>query len=168
MPEKHENEMSQVKQKSKKVLNVKKEIPADVKPSCLELPYTAPLESKQRRNLPTKIPLPTTLTSGSKPRNSQKTKGTSKLVDSRPPALAKFLPNSQELGNTSSSEGEKDSPPPEWDSVPVHKPGSCKYGAPHSRSASGSGRENCRASCQQRRPRVCVPEPVCSSQQPRR
>lgn len=53
--------------------------------------------------------------------------GTSKLVDNRPPALAKFLPNSQELGNTSSSEGEKDSPPPEWDSVPVHKPGSCKY-----------------------------------------
>lgn len=54
--------------------------------------------------------------------------GTNKLVDNRPPALAKFLPNSQELGNTSSSEGEKDSPPPEWDSVPVHKPGSCKYG----------------------------------------
>uniref|UniRef100_A0A8C4KTX3 Transmembrane protein 131 n=1 Tax=Equus asinus asinus TaxID=83772 RepID=A0A8C4KTX3_EQUAS len=50
--------------------------------------------------------------------------GTNKLVDNRPPALAKFLPNSQELGNTSSSEGEKDSPPPEWDSVPVHKPGS--------------------------------------------
>ncbi|XP_019786708.2 transmembrane protein 131 isoform X6 [Tursiops truncatus] len=124
MPEKHENEMSQVKQKSKKLLNVKKEIPTDVKPSSLELPYTAPLESKQRRNLPTKIPLPTTLTNGSKPRNSQKTKGTNKLVDNRPPALAKFLPNSQELGNTSSSEGEKDSPPPEWDSVPVHKPGS--------------------------------------------
>lgn len=54
--------------------------------------------------------------------------GTTKLVDNRPPVLAKFLPNSQELGNTSSSEGEKDSPPPEWDSVPVHKPGSCKYG----------------------------------------
>uniref|UniRef100_A0A8C0LIP5 Transmembrane protein 131 n=1 Tax=Canis lupus dingo TaxID=286419 RepID=A0A8C0LIP5_CANLU len=50
--------------------------------------------------------------------------GTTKLVDNRPPVLAKFLPNSQELGNTSSSEGEKDSPPPEWDSVPVHKPGS--------------------------------------------
>lgn len=31
MPEKHEGEMSQVKQKSKKLLNVKKEIPADVK-----------------------------------------------------------------------------------------------------------------------------------------
>ncbi|GAB5569554.1 transmembrane protein 131 [Prionailurus iriomotensis] len=124
MPEKHENEMSQVKQKSKKLLNVKKEIPTDVKPSSLELSYTPPLESKQRRNLPTKIPLPTALTSGSKSRNSQKTKGTNKLVDNRPPALAKFLPNSQELGNTSSSEGEKDSPPPEWDSVPVHKPGS--------------------------------------------
>nr|XP_023396846.1 transmembrane protein 131-like isoform X2 [Loxodonta africana] len=124
MPEKHENEMSQVKQKSKKLLNIKKEIPTDVKPSSLELPYTPPLEGKQRRNLHTKIPLPTTLTSGSKSRNSQKTKGTNKLLDNRPPALAKFLPSSQELGNTSSSEGEKDSPPPEWDCVPVHKPGS--------------------------------------------
>ncbi|KAM8785222.1 transmembrane protein 131 isoform 1-T1 [Rhynchonycteris naso] len=124
MPEKHENEMSQVKQKSKKLLNVKKEIPTDVKPSCLELPYPPPLESKQRRNLSTKIPLPTALTSSSKSRNSQKTKGTNKLVDNRPSALVKFLPNSQELGNTSSSEGEKDSPPPEWDSVPIHKPGS--------------------------------------------
>ncbi|KAK2508168.1 hypothetical protein MC885_014101 [Smutsia gigantea] len=124
MPEKHENEMSQMKQKGKKLLSVKKEIPADVKPSSLELPYTPSLESKQRRNIPTKIPLPTTLMSGSKSRSSQKTKGTNKLVDNRPPALAKFFPNSQELGNTSSSEGEKDSPPPEWDSVPVHKPGS--------------------------------------------
>ncbi|XP_032111251.1 transmembrane protein 131 isoform X4 [Sapajus apella] len=124
MPEKHESEMSQVKQKSKKLLNIKKEIPTDVKPSSLELPYTPPLESKQRRNLPSKIPLPTAMAGGSKSRNSQKTKGTNKLVDNRPSALAKFLPNSQELGNTSSSEGEKDSPPPEWDSVPVHKPGS--------------------------------------------
>ncbi|XP_017819565.2 transmembrane protein 131 isoform X3 [Callithrix jacchus] len=124
MPEKHESEMSQVKQKSRKLLNIKKEIPTDVKPSSLELPYTPPLESKQRRNLPSKIPLPAVLAGGSKSRNSQKTKGTNKLVDNRPSALAKFLPNSQELGNSSSSEGEKDSPPPEWDSVPVHKPGS--------------------------------------------
>ncbi|EHB10603.1 Transmembrane protein 131 [Heterocephalus glaber] len=124
IPEKHESEMSQVKQKSKKLVHVKKEIPTDVKPSSLEIPCTPPLESKQRRNLPTKIPLPTPLTSGSKSRSSQKTKGTNKLVDNRPPALAKFLPNSQELGNTSSSEGEKDSPPPEWDAIPVHKPGS--------------------------------------------
>ncbi|XP_039728432.1 transmembrane protein 131 isoform X2 [Pteropus medius] len=122
MPEKHENEMSQVKQKSKKLLNVKKEVPTDVKPSCLELPYPPPLDSK-RRNLPTKIPLPTALTSGSKPRNSQKAKGTNKLVDNRPPAPAKLLPSGEEPGSTSSSEGEKDSPP-EWDSVPVHKPGS--------------------------------------------
>ncbi|XP_036080937.1 transmembrane protein 131 isoform X3 [Rousettus aegyptiacus] len=122
MPEKHENEMSQVKQKSKKLLNVKKEVPTDVKPSCLELLYPPPLDSK-RRNLPTKIPLPTALTSSSKPRNSQKAKGTNKLVDNRPPAPAKLLPNGEEPGSTSSSEGEKDSPP-EWDSVPVHKPGS--------------------------------------------
>lgn len=54
--------------------------------------------------------------------------GTSKLLESRPAALSKFLPSSHELGNTSSSEGEKDSPPPEWDAVPVHKPSSCKYG----------------------------------------
>uniref|UniRef100_A0A5F9CRA2 Transmembrane protein 131 n=1 Tax=Oryctolagus cuniculus TaxID=9986 RepID=A0A5F9CRA2_RABIT len=79
MPEKHESEMSQVKQKSKKLLNVKKEIPTDVKPSSLELSYTPPLESKQRRSLPTKIPLPTALTSGSKSRNSQKTKATDSL-----------------------------------------------------------------------------------------
>ncbi|KAM9212368.1 transmembrane protein 131 isoform 3-T3 [Dugong dugon] len=124
MPEKQENEMSQVKPKSRKLLHVKKESPTDVKPSSLELPYTPTLEGKQRRNLPTKIPLPTTLTSGSKSRNSQKTKGTNKLLDTRPPALAKFLPNNQEPGNTSSSEGEKDSPPPEWDCMPVHKPGS--------------------------------------------
>lgn len=94
--------------------------------SCLELLYPPPLDSK-RRNLPTKIPLPTALTSSSKPRNSQKAKGTNKLVDNRPPAPAKLLPNGEEPGSTSSSEGEKDSPP-EWDSVPVHKPGSCKYG----------------------------------------
>lgn len=124
MPEKHESDMSQVKQKSKKLLNVKKEIPTDVKVSSFELPYNPSLENKQRRNLPTKIPLPTTLTSGSKSRNSQKTKGTNKLVDSRPAGLSKFLPSSQELGSTSSSEGEKDSPPPEWDAVPVHKPSS--------------------------------------------
>ncbi|KAK7828433.1 hypothetical protein U0070_008942 [Myodes glareolus] len=124
MAEKHESEMSQVKQKSKKLLNVKKEIPTDVKGSSFELPYTPSLENKQRRNLPTKIPLPTTLTSGTKSRNPQKTKGTSKLVDNRPVALSKFLPSSQELGNTSSSEGEKDSPPPEWAAVPVHKPSS--------------------------------------------
>uniref|UniRef100_A0A673XTG3 Transmembrane protein 131 n=1 Tax=Salmo trutta TaxID=8032 RepID=A0A673XTG3_SALTR len=47
-----------------------------------------------------------------------------KLEDFRPSLLAKFLFNEpvvQELGNSSSSEGEKDiSPPPEWDCVPLH------------------------------------------------
>ncbi|XP_036599081.1 transmembrane protein 131 isoform X2 [Trichosurus vulpecula] len=127
-PDKQGSEMSQVKQKSKKLsANVKKETPADVKPlSSLELPYTPPMENKQRKNLPTKSTLQQhTLTSGSKSRNPQKTRGTNnKLVDNRPPALAKFLPGGQELGNTSSSEGEKDSPPPEWDSVPINKTGS--------------------------------------------
>lgn len=124
MPEKQESELSQGKPKSKKLLNAKKEIPTDVKGGSFELPYTPSLENKQRRNLPTKIPLPTTLTSGSKSRNPQKTKGTEKSVGSRPAALPKLLPNSQELSSTSSSEGEKDSPPPEWDAVPVHKPSS--------------------------------------------
>ncbi|XP_028631205.1 transmembrane protein 131 [Grammomys surdaster] len=124
VPEKQESEPSQVKPKSKKLLNAKKDVPADGKGSSFELPYTPSLENKQRRNLPAKIPLPTTLTSGSKSRNLQKTKGTNKLVENRPVALSKFLPSSHELGNTSSSEGEKDSPPPEWDAVPVHKPSS--------------------------------------------
>lgn len=123
MPEKQESELSQGKPKSKKLLNAKKEIPTDVKGGSFELPYTPSLENKQRRSL-SKIPLPTTLTSGSKSRNPQKTKGTDKLVGSRPAALSKLLPNSQELSSTSSSEGEKDSPPPEWDAVPVHKPSS--------------------------------------------
>ncbi|MGH0159466.1 UNVERIFIED_CONTAM: hypothetical protein FKN15_074191 [Acipenser sinensis] len=48
-----------------------------------------------------------------------------KLEDCRP-TVAKLLSNGcvQELGNSSSSEGEKDSPPPEWDFVPLHEAGS--------------------------------------------
>ncbi|PIO37855.1 hypothetical protein AB205_0142300 [Aquarana catesbeiana] len=50
----------------------------------------------------------------------------SKLGENRQSVLAKLHPSrtGQELGSTSSSEGEKDSPPPEWDSVPIHKSGS--------------------------------------------
>ncbi|XP_028939043.1 transmembrane protein 131 isoform X2 [Ornithorhynchus anatinus] len=128
MPEKLEGETFQVKQKSKKlVANVKKETPGDIKSSSLELPYTPPLEGKQRKNFSAKIPLQHVLSGGSKSRNPQKARGQSKSsVDNRPPALPKFLPSSsaQELGNTSSSEGEKDSPPPEWDSVPIPNAGS--------------------------------------------
>ncbi|XP_075283229.1 transmembrane protein 131 [Opisthocomus hoazin] len=128
IPEKPENEIVQVKQKTKKLLtSIKKEIPVDVKTSSLELSYTPPLENKQRKTFPSKISTQHLLTNGSKSRNLPKTRGpNSKLMESRPSVLAKFLPSGsgQELGNTSSSEGEKDSPPPEWDSVPLHKAGS--------------------------------------------
>ncbi|NXC18514.1 TM131 protein, partial [Corythaeola cristata] len=129
VPEKPENEIVQVKQKTKKLLtSIKKEIPVDVKTSSLELSYTPPLENKQRKTFPSKIPTQHLLTNGSKSRNLPKPRGSpnSKLMESRPSVLAKFLPSGsgQELGNTSSSEGEKDSPPPEWDSVPLHKAGS--------------------------------------------
>ncbi|NXD80538.1 TM131 protein, partial [Halcyon senegalensis] len=127
-PEKNENEIVQVKQKTKKLLtSIKKEIPVDVKTSSLELSYTPPLENKQRKTFPSKMSTQHLLTNGSKSRNLPKTRGpNSKLMESRPSVLAKFLPSGsgQELGNTSSSEGEKDSPPPEWDSVPLHKAGS--------------------------------------------
>ncbi|NXA46826.1 TM131 protein, partial [Nothocercus julius] len=128
IPEKNEIETVQVKQKSKKLLaNIKKEVPVDVKTSSLELSYTPPVESKPRKTFPAKISAQHLLTNGSKSRNLPKTRGpNSKLMESRPSVLAKFLPSGsgQELGNTSSSEGEKDSPPPEWDSVPLHKAGS--------------------------------------------
>ncbi|XP_063809389.1 transmembrane protein 131 isoform X2 [Pseudophryne corroboree] len=121
--EKPESEICKIK-KSKKVLGTsKKETVIEVKPSSLELPYTTPLENKQHKNF-SKISVQHSLVNGSKPRNLQKARGTkSKLVENRQSMLAKLLPSrtGQELGNTSSSEGEKDSPPPEWDSVPIHK-----------------------------------------------
>ncbi|XP_075708712.1 transmembrane protein 131 isoform X2 [Rhinoderma darwinii] len=122
--DKIENEIGKVNHKSKKVLNtIKKENVTEVKPSSLELPYTTPLENKQHKNF-SKISVQHSSVNGSKPRNLQKTRGpNSKLMENRQSMLAKLLP-SQELGNTSSSEGEKDSPPPEWDSVPIHKSGS--------------------------------------------
>ncbi|XP_005995907.1 transmembrane protein 131 isoform X2 [Latimeria chalumnae] len=125
MPEKEDIDTFHVKPKNKKHLGTaKKESQSDAKSSSLELPYTTPLENKQRKNFSSKISVQQPLTNGSKLRNLQKTRGPSnKLVDGRPSALSKFLPSGsgQELGNTSSSEGEKDSPPPEWDSVPIHK-----------------------------------------------
>ncbi|XP_069826950.1 transmembrane protein 131 isoform X2 [Dendropsophus ebraccatus] len=125
--DKIESEIGKVKHKSKKVLSSnKKENVTEVKPSSLELPYTTPLENKQLKNF-SKMSVQQSLVNGSKPRNLQKTRGTnSKVMENRQSMLAKLLPSrtGQELGNTSSSEGEKDSPPPEWDSVPIHKAGS--------------------------------------------
>ncbi|XP_054829375.1 transmembrane protein 131 isoform X2 [Eublepharis macularius] len=126
MPEKQENEIPQVKQKSKKSI-IKKEIPTDVKSNSFEISCPPSLENKQHKSFSTKLAAQHMLTTGFKPRNLQKAKGIgTKLMDSRPSSLAKFFSSGsgQELGNTSSSEGEKDSPPPEWDSVPIHKAGS--------------------------------------------
>uniref|UniRef100_A0A4W3JVH8 Transmembrane protein 131 n=1 Tax=Callorhinchus milii TaxID=7868 RepID=A0A4W3JVH8_CALMI len=101
--------------------NIKKESQNDIKSSSLELPYTTPLENKQRKNFPAKI-VPQPLTTVPKLRNIPK-RVPGKLVDGRPSPLVKFLSSSsgQEMGNSSSSEGEKDSPPPEWDIVPLSK-----------------------------------------------
>ncbi|XP_066478070.1 transmembrane protein 131 isoform X2 [Tiliqua scincoides] len=119
--EKQEN----VKQKSKKL--TKKEIPADVKSSSFEVSCPLSLENKQHKSFSSRLSAQHTFTNGFKPRTLQKTKGlNTKLMDNRPPSLGKFFSSGSghEPGNTSSSEGEKDSPPPEWDSVPIHKAGS--------------------------------------------
>ncbi|XP_078401282.1 transmembrane protein 131 isoform X1 [Cetorhinus maximus] len=111
-----------LKSKGKKPLgNMKKETQNDIKSSSLELPYTTPLENKQRKTFPAKI-VSSTLTNCPKLRNLPK-RVPGKLVDGRPSPLVKFLSSGsgQEMGNSSSSEGEKDSPPPEWDIVPIPK-----------------------------------------------
>ncbi|XP_067416094.1 transmembrane protein 131 isoform X2 [Emydura macquarii macquarii] len=79
MLEKHESEIFQIKQKGKKLSNAKKEIPADVKSSSLELPYTPPLENKQRKTFSSKMSLQHMLTNGSKSRAFQKTRATDNL-----------------------------------------------------------------------------------------
>lgn len=125
--DKMENEIGKIKHKSRKVLSSnKKETATEIKPSSLELPYTTPLENKPHKNF-SKLSVQHSTVTSSKPKNLLKTRGTnSMLMENRQSMLAKLLPSrtGQELGNTSSSEGEKDSPPPEWDSVPIHKAGS--------------------------------------------
>ncbi|XP_075772646.1 transmembrane protein 131 isoform X3 [Pelodiscus sinensis] len=78
MPEKHESEIFQKKQRGKKVSNVKKEIPAEVKSSSLELPCTSPLENK-RKTFSSKMSLQHMLANGSKSRNLQKTRAMDNL-----------------------------------------------------------------------------------------
>uniref|UniRef100_A0A3Q2VK07 Transmembrane protein 131 n=1 Tax=Haplochromis burtoni TaxID=8153 RepID=A0A3Q2VK07_HAPBU len=89
-----------IKPKTKKQVITKKENQAE-KSSSLELPYVTPLETKQRKNFPSKSLHP--LTNG-------------KLEDGR----AAFFPKASELGHSSSSEGEKECASPEWD-VPLSK-----------------------------------------------
>ncbi|XP_030304856.1 transmembrane protein 131 isoform X2 [Calypte anna] len=80
IPEKPENEIVQVKQKSKKLItSIKKEIPVDVKTSSLDLSCTPPLENKQRKTFPSKIPTQHLLMNGSKSRNLPKTRATDNL-----------------------------------------------------------------------------------------
>uniref|UniRef100_A0A8C9V152 Transmembrane protein 131 n=1 Tax=Scleropages formosus TaxID=113540 RepID=A0A8C9V152_SCLFO len=112
------------KPRNKKLGNAKKEVQTDAKTSSLELPYVTPLENKQRKNNPAKGLMHPALASSQKMRTVPKQRvACGKPEDCRPPPLGKFLSNglAQEPGNSSSSEGEKDSPPPEWDSVPLHK-----------------------------------------------
>uniref|UniRef100_A0A672M950 Transmembrane protein 131 n=1 Tax=Sinocyclocheilus grahami TaxID=75366 RepID=A0A672M950_SINGR len=86
--------------------------------SSLELPYVTPLEKqdKQRKTF-TKTLANTGIHSVPKPRALSKSNG--KMGDDRPSPLGKFVVNGsmQELGHSSGSEGEKESPP-EWD-VPL-------------------------------------------------
>uniref|UniRef100_A0A8C1QLV9 Transmembrane protein 131 n=1 Tax=Cyprinus carpio TaxID=7962 RepID=A0A8C1QLV9_CYPCA len=89
--------------------------------SSLELPYVTPLEKqdKQRKTF-TKTLANTGIHSVTKPRALSKSKFSGKIGDDRPSPHGKFIVNGsmQELGHSSGSEGEKDSPPPEWD-VPL-------------------------------------------------
>ncbi|XP_041115854.1 transmembrane protein 131-like isoform X1 [Polyodon spathula] len=129
--EREDYHLFHIKLQNKKLINTKKENQTNAKSSCLELPYTTPLENKQRKSFTLKTLMqqqlpPPPRTGGPKMRHLHKQRAScGKFEDCRPTA-AKFLSNScvQELGNSSSSEGEKDSPPPEWDFVPLHKAGS--------------------------------------------
>uniref|UniRef100_A0A8C2IF43 Transmembrane protein 131 n=1 Tax=Cyprinus carpio TaxID=7962 RepID=A0A8C2IF43_CYPCA len=116
--EREEITPSPTKPKTKKQPTTKKENQVE-KSSSLELPYVTPLEKqdKQRKTF-TKTLANTGIHSVTKPRALSKISG--KIGDDRPSPHGKFIVNGsmQELGHSSGSEGEKDSPPPEWD-VPL-------------------------------------------------
>nr|XP_055068518.1 transmembrane protein 131 isoform X1 [Misgurnus anguillicaudatus] len=118
--EREEITPSPTKPKNKKQ-SAKKENQVE-KSSSLELPYITPLEKqdKQRKTFTKTLNNPG-IHSVSKPRVLSKLV-CGKMVDERPSPLGKFQSNGsmQELGHSSGSEGEKESPPPEWD-VPINK-----------------------------------------------
>uniref|UniRef100_A0A4W6DRH8 Transmembrane protein 131 n=1 Tax=Lates calcarifer TaxID=8187 RepID=A0A4W6DRH8_LATCA len=107
-----------IKPKTKKQGPTKKENLAE-KSSSLELPYVTPLENKQRKSFTSKALHPLTNIPKTKPLQKQRY---GKLEDGRPSLLAKLLSSSSvpEAGHSSSSEGEKEFAPPEWD-VPLSK-----------------------------------------------
>uniref|UniRef100_A0A672RR81 Transmembrane protein 131 n=1 Tax=Sinocyclocheilus grahami TaxID=75366 RepID=A0A672RR81_SINGR len=124
--EREEITPSPTKPKTKKPPTTKKENQVE-KSSSLELPYVTPLEKqdKQRKTF-TKTLANTGIHSVPKPRALSKSKLVSgKMSDDRPSPLGKFVVNGsmQELGHSSGSDGEKESPPPEWDD-PLIKTGS--------------------------------------------
>ncbi|KAM9384925.1 transmembrane protein 131 [Pholidichthys leucotaenia] len=104
--------------KTKKQGSTKKGSQAE-KSSSLELPYVTPLE-KPRTSFTSKPLQPIPNVPKSRPLQKQKLDG--KLDDGRPSLLAKLLSSGSapELGHSSSSEGEKEFAPPEWD-VPLSK-----------------------------------------------
>nr|XP_043900642.1 transmembrane protein 131 isoform X1 [Solea senegalensis] len=106
------------KPKTKKQGSTKKEPQAE-KSSSLELPYVTPLETKQRKSFTPKALHPLTIP---KMKPLQKQRLDSKVDEGRPSMLAKLLSSDSapEQGHSSSSEGEKDFAPPEWD-VPLSK-----------------------------------------------
>uniref|UniRef100_A0A4W4GAF4 Transmembrane protein 131 n=1 Tax=Electrophorus electricus TaxID=8005 RepID=A0A4W4GAF4_ELEEL len=119
MVEKERDEIppSPTKPKIKKQSATKKENQVE-KTSSLELPYVTPLENKQRKTFP-KTMINTGPSSLSKPRPPTKQRLPSgKPEDGRPSPLAKFLNNGFMQDLSSGSEGEKESPPPEWD-IPI-------------------------------------------------
>ncbi|XP_068175870.1 transmembrane protein 131 isoform X2 [Antennarius striatus] len=107
-----------IKPKTKKQVTTKKETP-DEKTSSLELPYVTPLENKQRKSYTSKALYPLANIPKTRPVQKQRE---SKLEEGRPSLLVKLLSSSlvPELGHSSSSEGEKEFAPPEWD-VPFSK-----------------------------------------------
>ncbi|XP_017335327.1 transmembrane protein 131 isoform X1 [Ictalurus punctatus] len=113
--EREEVPPSPTKPKTKKQSTTKKENQVE-KSSSLELPYVTPLENKQRKTFP-KTVINTGTQNVSKPRPPQKQRlPGGKLEEGRPSPLAKFNGFMQDF--SSGSEGEKESPPPEWD-VPL-------------------------------------------------
>ncbi|KAG5276018.1 hypothetical protein AALO_G00127020 [Alosa alosa] len=120
--DKEEAPPSPPKPKNKKQPTIKKE-PQPDKSSSLELPYVTPLENKQRKTFTPKALMQSALSVIPKPRPLQKHRlASGRTEDSRPSPLNRFFSNGslQELGHSSGSEGEKESPPPEWD-LPVHR-----------------------------------------------
>ncbi|KAK3575261.1 hypothetical protein QTP86_023458 [Hemibagrus guttatus] len=103
---------SPTKPKNKKQPTTKKENQVE-KASSLELPYVTPLENKQRKTFPKTI-INTGTQNASKPPPPQKQRlPGGKLEEGRPSPPVKFNGLMQDF--SSGSEGEKESPPPEWD-----------------------------------------------------